>query len=279
MFFSILKKTADVSILAAALIFLACGSDSSSNATSATDARSSSGGDLSDSSNVANSSPSEGNSTNSEAKSSSSAVSYTKLAWEFMNPDIDYIEFTDERDGQVYRAVVIGEQTWMAQNLSYNRLAEYAHNNCAKASIPDSCGKYGILYDFTYRNEVCPSGWHLPSSNEWNTLIDLAGGSYKAQKKLRTTTGWPNESSDEDEGNGSDEFGFSAYPTGFKVYSGISSFGKRATFWTSSFGGIGPMIAESEYGYFRTDQIATQSTDAHAIRCIKDSVETELSAE
>ena len=65
-----------------------------------------------------------------------------------MNPDIDYIEFTDERDGQVYRAVVIGEQTWMAQNLSYNPYGGILYDRCPKAMSPDSsCGKYGIFYN------------------------------------------------------------------------------------------------------------------------------------
>ena len=279
MFFSILKKTADVSILAAALAFSACGSDSDSSATSAPETLSPASSGSTDSNNVATSSSSDGNSSGSETGSSSSPKANTKLAWEFMNPNIDYIEFTDERDGLVYRAVVIGEQTWMAQNLSYNQFAEYLHNDCPGATNPDSCGKYGILYDFNDRNKVCPNGWHLPTSKDWDTLFNFVGASGDATKKLRTTTGWKARSSDEEDRNGTDDFGFSAYPAGHMRYISIEGLGEHARFWTSSMGGVGPMIIESDYDYFRSTQTTTQSTDKSTIRCIKDSIETELSAE
>ena len=281
---NILKRITTAGSILAALAFYACGSDSDSSVNSAPETLSSASSDITDSSNVANISSSNenyssSNEDSSATESSSSVVSYTKLAWEFMNPNIDYIEFTDERDGQVYRAVVIGEQTWMAQNLSYNQYEVYAYNNCPRASVPDSCGKYGILYSYQDRKDVCPNGWHLPSSDEWKALFSFVGSSTEVYKKLRTTTGWTTKDSDEEDKNGTDDFGFSAYPSGYKLYTSVTAFGEEASFWTSSMGGVGPMIVESKYSYFRTDQITTQSYDSFAIRCIKDSAETGTSDE
>ena len=261
---NILKKFTIAGFILAALAFYACGNDSDSSVSSAPETLSSASSDITGSSNE----------SSSATESSSSAVSYTNQAWEFMNPNIDYIEFTDERDGQVYRSVVIGKQTWMAQNLNYNQYAKYGSNNCPKISSPDSCGKYGIFYNFSDIKKVCPNGWHLPSSDEWKVLITFVGGSTEASKKLRTTTGWTIKNYVEDGGNGTDEFGFSAYPSGFKLHISNANFGEEAAFWTSTIGGVGPLIAESKYSYFSTEQITTQSQDSFAIRCIKDSVET-----
>ena len=278
---NILKTIPAIGTILATLVFYACGSDSDSNVASAPETHySSSNNTLSSSSDVTNISSSEEISSSSEAESSSSAVSYTKLAWEFMNPDIDYIEFTDERDGQVYRAVVIGKQTWMAQNLSYNPYGDMLYDKCPKAmSIDSSCGKYGIFYKLEDADTVCPNGWHLPSSDDWKTLIELAGGEYAANKMLRTTKGWPENGSNESEGNGTDDFGFSAYPAGYKNFTGTTDLGKRAEFWTSSYGRLYPIIVESFYTYFRTDQTTTANTTGHSVRCIKDSVKTESNDE
>lgn len=270
-----LKTITAVGAVLATFAFYACSDDNDSNFISAPESHYSSGNNTSPTSNDATNISSSGEfSSSSETESSSSSESYTHLAWEFMNPDIDYIEFTDERDGQVYRAVVIGEQTWMAQNLSYNPYGNLVYYKCPREmSLDSSCGKYGIFYDIEDANKVCPSGWHLPSSDEWETLLKLAGGPYGANKTLRTTTGWP-DGSQESEGNGNDDFGFSVYPAGYENYSGPANFGKNAEFWTSSYGRY-PIIVDSYYTYFKTDQTTTASTTGHSIRCIKDSAETE----
>lgn len=277
---NILKTITAVGSILAAFVFYACSSDSDSSITSTPETPYSSSNNPSPiSSDETNFSSSEEISSSSETVSSSSTVSYTKLAWEFMNPDIDYIEFTDERDGQVYRAVVIGEQTWMAQNLSYNPSGSSTFSKCPRGMSPDSsCGKYGIFYNLEDADTVCPRGWHLPSSDEWETLLKLAGGTYSANKKLRTTKGWPEDGSNESEGNGNDEFGFSVYPAGFRNFSGTTNFGKNAEFWTSSYGRY-PIIVDSYYTYFRTDQTTTADYTGHSIRCIKDSAETESNDE
>ncbi len=106
--------------------------------------------------------------------------------------------FTDSRDGQTYKTVKIGTQTWMAQNLNYQtKRGSWCYENSA-----DSCKKYGRLYDWKTAKKACPAGYHLPSNEDWTTLIDYMGGQVTAGKKLKAKRGW------NDNGNGTDDYGF-----------------------------------------------------------------------
>jgi uncharacterized protein (TIGR02145 family) len=96
--------------------------------------------------------------------------------------------FTDPRDGKNYKYVKIGDQIWMAQNLDYagkNNDIGACYNKDSK-----NCQKYGALYNWEEAMKVCPSGWHLPSDKEWQTLVDFAGGDKVAGKKLKAKNGW-----------------------------------------------------------------------------------------
>jgi len=155
--------------------------------------------------------------------------------------------FTDSRDGKKYRTVKIGTQTWMAQNLDYagknDDVGECYNKN------PENCKKYGTLYDVDEAEKVCPSGWHLPNNNEWETLINFAGGDKIAGKKLKAKMGWAEHkckyTTEEKTGRGNvivtehdecatDEFGFSALPGGSGSSSGgFYYFGSAGEWWIS----------------------------------------------
>ena len=139
--------------------------------------------------------------------------------------------FEDSRDHKTYRTVEIGQQTWMAENLKYYGSLEKVI--CYK---DDStyCKKYGGLYNIssTYSlQDVCPDGWHVPDSMEWNNLFVQAGGINDAGKYLKSETGWDKN------GGGNDAFGFSALPGGYstdRYASGSVQAGGGAYFLTSS---------------------------------------------
>ena len=111
--------------------------------------------------------------------------------------------FTDPRDGQKYRTVKIGKQTWMAENLNYK-----ISNSLCYENNEANCQKYGRLYDWNTAMKACPAEWRLPTENDWSNLIKTVGGSKIAGKKLKSKTGWS------DDGNGTDDYGFSALPGG-----------------------------------------------------------------
>jgi uncharacterized protein (TIGR02145 family) len=115
-----------------------------------------------------------------------------------------------------YRTVVIGDQTWMAENLNCDVSGSKCYNN-----NPDYCNTYGRLYDWATAMAVCPSGWHLPSDAEWSQLIDYVendnGCSSCAGKYLKATSGWNDGLNGV--GNGKDTYGFSALPGGYSWYS------------------------------------------------------------
>jgi uncharacterized protein (TIGR02145 family) len=179
--------------------------------------------------------------------------------------------FIDSRDDKTYKYVTIGTQTWMAENLNLN-YETYANQSlycdygpvtqygggcfeilnasecdtqwgevvtiCGSPSdkcysnSDANCTKYGRLYDWAMAKTVCPSGWHLPSDDEWTRLTDYVGSN--AGTKLKAKSGW-NEG-----GNGTDDYGFSALPGGggdpigdFDDF-GYDGVGYRGDWWSST---------------------------------------------
>ena len=111
---------------------------------------------------------------------------------------------TDSRDGQVYRTVTIGEQTWMAENLNYAMDGSYCYDD-----DPANCAKYGRLYTWSVSKTACPTGWHLPTKDDWWTLFDLVNEAYPDSAKwallAKGYDHWP---------KAFDAYGFSALPAG-----------------------------------------------------------------
>ena len=127
--------------------------------------------------------------------------SLIESAADFLNPDAHYELSMDRRDQRLYRTVKIGDQTWMAQNMDYDKSGECFNGDSA------NCTLYGRLYTFEEAKSVCPAGWHLPTKKEYQTLLNFVGGADKAGPILRSTVGWYTD------GN-TDAYGFSAAPAG-----------------------------------------------------------------
>jgi len=139
---------------------------------------------------------------------------------------------TDTRDGQTYKTVKIGTQTWMAENLIYQiKKGSWCYDNNA-----DSCKKYGRLYDWNTAKKACPTGWHLPSRQEWKNLVTTAGGPDSAGMKLKA------KSERNQNGYGTDDYGFSALLGGYRTrhyvndvkYVDDFSFAGNYGYWWSS---------------------------------------------
>ncbi len=200
--------------------------------------------------------------------------------------------FCDSRDGTVYNFVVIGTQTWMAQNLNYAYNEGTATSYCYSDDT-SNCTKYGRLYTwsaamdsaavFSKNGEgcgygvtctatepvrgVCPAGWHLPTYAEFETLIAAVGGESGAGVKLKSASGWDGD------GNGSDDYGFSALPAGDRSSDGDFYYaGYLAYFWSAT--ERGTSIARSMYLLYSSGDAylyVNLKNYAFSVRCLKDS--------
>jgi len=165
---------------------------------------------------------------------------------------------TDSRDNKTYKIVKIGEQVWMAENLNYNANGSKCYDN-----EESNCTTYGRLYNFETAKTACPSGWKLPTKAEWEVLVAAVGGKETAGKNLKAKSGWNNN------GNGTDKFGFSALPSGFFGSEGEGYFfgnvGDTGFWWNSSKGSVimGYNEESTEYGNYLDDSYR------YSIRCIQ----------
>ncbi len=134
--------------------------------------------------------------------------------------------FTDPRDGQSYEIVQIGDQCWFAENLNY-----HVGNSDCYDNDPANCDTYGRMYDWQTALTACPSGWHLPTDDEWTRMSDHLGGASVAGGKLKATILWENPNT-----GANNSSGFSALPGGT---TGIGDgrflgLGYQAEFWTAT---------------------------------------------
>jgi uncharacterized protein (TIGR02145 family) len=197
---------------------------------------------------------------------------------------------TDERDGQAYRIVTIGSQTWMAENLNFDyKVAGESYGSYCYDNSADSCAKYGRLYTWAAAMDsattgcgygktcaadsgraqgVCPTGWHLPSRAEWVALFMAIGGQSTAGTALKASSGW------HDNGSGTDAYGFSVFPSGYRNGGGdYSHVGNGAYFWSASEDDASiayHMFLGYSYAHAFLDS-GYNKYNAFAVRCVKDS--------
>ena len=207
--------------------------------------------------------------------------------------------FCDTRDAKIYSYVVIGEQTWMAENLNiaYPKLENLDSNSFCYKNSADSCAKYGRLYTWAAAMDsaaqfygtgmdcgydttcitpkivrgVCPEGWHLPSNDEWNTLETYVSNhsSNGVGYALKSTSGWNSS-------NGMNSFGFGVLPAGLRVNNGTNGAFldvlEAAHFWSAT--ESDKYFATSRY--LDNDNTAglgmenSTKPNALSVRCVKD---------
>jgi uncharacterized protein (TIGR02145 family) len=167
-------------------------------------------------------------------------------------------EFTDKRDSKVYVRVKIGNQIWMEDNLAYLPLVSnpsainsdanpyyyvygYTGTSVTAAKATTNYINYGVLYNWYAARTGCPTGWHLPTDDEWKTLEQYIGMDlgiannvgYRGTSegsRLKAASGWYNN------GNGTDSYKFAATPGGERIFFMMSFTGSPNTglWWTNS---------------------------------------------
>jgi uncharacterized protein (TIGR02145 family) len=196
-------------------------------------------------------------------------------------------------EGRTYKTVIINGKEWMAENLAYlpavyqptsgsstePRYYVYNYNgsDVDKAKQQANYNTYGVLYNWPAAKIACPSGWHLPSYEEWEQLAEFVSnqkGPYSnlgdvwndVGKHLKATSGW------KDNGNGTDDFGFTALPSGFR-HNTWTFFNIKAgcDFWSSeesSNGSARRRYLNYQDDEFKRDFVAKEY--GYSVRCVKD---------
>ena len=174
-------------------------------------------------------------------------------------PSIQQGPKVTDTDGNVYPSVKIGNQIWMAKNLNVNVLGSVCFND-----DPAKCERYGRLYTWEAAKSACPAGWHLPSYEEFETLLATVRTSEGGDRSKNLRAGsWE---------NGANKFGFSALPAG-RYISGSKEFdfvGYNAYFWSSTeYEGDAAYYLSVNDGY--TNVSSYGKYYAHSVRCLQDS--------
>lgn len=124
--------------------------------------------------------------------------------------------------------VTIGSQTWMAKNLTISDGGDgilSGYMNYGQGDVVE----YYYTWDAAVRVAASIPGWHLPTKEEWETLANqISGSPTGGGNKLKSTYGW------EENGNGDDEYGFTALPGGVVTARGLTYSNYRAYFWSAT---------------------------------------------
>ena len=195
----------------------------------------------------------------------------------------------EDIDGNTYPTVQIADQVWMAENLRTTRYRNgdeipYARTDraweneaegmrCAYEHDDDNARTYGQLYNwFAVDDErgLCPSGWHVPSDEEWNTLERTLGLSSVDARQVGTR-GIHAPALISEAWNGTNGSGFSALPGGSRnPTGGFYGVGGLAYFWSSSPSGsvAWDRGLDSGNGYVRRGYGSRR--DGFSVRCVRD---------
>lgn len=153
--------------------------------------------------------------------------------------------------------VTIGTQTWMSKNLSINDGGTGIYTRTVNYGQGDVIEYY---YTWAAATRIANSinGWHLPSLSEWNALTNGT--------MLKSTYGWT-------EGNGTDDFGFSVFPAGYRdtnrLYRGLYT---TAYFWTNENYSTSSAIARYLDKNSSVNTLYGSNKDlSYSVRLIKDS--------
>jgi uncharacterized protein (TIGR02145 family) len=216
-----------------------------------------------------------------------SSMSFTTKNSIRFNPDLTYGTVSDI-DSNEYKTITIGTQTWMAENLKTTKY----NDGTSKSNVTDngSWGKltspaycwynndaatykatYGALYNWytVQSGKLCPTGWHIPSYTEWNTLITFLGR-WKGSGNLLKETGTVHWQSPND--GATNESGFTALPGGDRDSSGsFYGIGYYNGWWSSTEKKTGNVWIMGIYSDGRNiERTADDIKSGYSVRCVLD---------
>lgn len=188
-------------------------------------------------------------------------------------------------NGHEYPIVKIGTQIWMAENLQATKYNDWTTDiptqengvfwselkTAAYCWYDNSNHSKGALYNWyaVEKGNICPSGWHVPTQGEWETLIEFLGGSAVAGGKLKEkgTTNWTNPNM-----GGTNSSSFKALPGGFRNDNGNFNELGNAGYWWQSTKDATMFITGYKLSYNKTSIETTNAkkSEGRSVRCIAD---------
>jgi uncharacterized protein (TIGR02145 family) len=195
-------------------------------------------------------------------------------------------------EGNIYITILIGTQTWMAENLKTNKYNDNTsiprvtdNTDWANLTTPAFCwynnedvptgNTYGALYNWYAVNtgNLCPAGWHVPTDTEWHTLILFVDPnatlsnpeSLNAGNKLKEsgTTHWPSPNT-----GATNESGFKALPGGSRDINGAFSHLGSSGYWWGSDNSTA-WYREMDYNYSGITRVSPNQKNGFSVRCVK----------
>ena len=218
------------------------------------------------------------------------------------------MEPNTNRASNIYRTVIIGNQEWMAQSLYFrypgdtstsfyyiyrwpiamDSAALYSSNaaGCGYISfyVNGANGRYindslTCTLTTTKVRGICPKGWHLPSEDEWDTLLVYVhgGSTLSTYKNLMSKTGWPTYKTTgmTYDGNGYDLYGFSAISAFYYEHSRETKedYGDEVIYWGHGLG-VDNVVCPYHLRIFTDPKLQLDSYNSAKmgaeIRCVKD---------
>ena len=188
--------------------------------------------------------------------------------------------------GKSYNTVQIGSQCWLKENLDVGVYAASTSTGSSHSDVSNNgliekycynndtanCTSYGGLYDWNEAmaysttpgtKGICPTGWHIPTKAEFETLIAAVGNDGNALKAVGQGTR---------SGVGTNTSGFSALSAGYRGNTGyFYNLGANTTFWSST-----EYIAATAYSlylWYDDSNIYVDGTNkgsGFSVRCLED---------
>jgi len=174
-------------------------------------------------------------------------------------------------EGQTYKTVKIGTQTWMAENFNYNATGSTygtygrLYNWATAMALQYSCNSNKCASQIgTKHRGICPNDWHIPSDAELTTLTNFVGTN--GGTKLKATSCWGSY-------NGEDKYGFAALPEVEGFPNGAFSDGNHAVKWWGSTESSAPGAAYMLSVSYSNENVIVSTynkTQLISVRCLQD---------
>lgn len=218
--------------------------------------------------------------TNSAGTGYGNAMSFTTL------------EVVTDADGNVYKTIKIGNQTWMSENLKVTKYNDgTAIPNvtdgtewrslktgayCNYDNDQNNVATYGRLYNWYAVNtgKLAPKGWHVPTHAEWTELTDYLGGVSTfdgiiiagGKLKERGTSHWKSPNT-----GATNEIGFTALPGGTRYYGEFYNIGDAGDWWCATeYDTNVAWLRGMNYNSSNVGNGVLVKEDGLSIRCLKD---------